>query len=88
MLRSGLAGYLLAPSLTSLGAVTGAGSNWSASWGSPSSPTPPARLSDSEITLGMSAAFSGPSRGLGGMGATHDAGRLSSCGIPDGWRLC
>ncbi len=55
-LRSGLAGCFLALGLKPFRSL---------SWGSSSSQPQPAGLTDSEIFLGMSAAFSGPSRGLG-----------------------
>ena len=62
VLRSFVAGILLAPWLRIPGAAYAAGSGASVE---ASGPAGPAGLTDEEIVLGMSAAFSGPSRGLG-----------------------
>ena len=65
MLRSGLMGCLIASWLKSQGAVAAAGSSQPSPLKDPSKPSRPDGLTDTEIVLGMSAAFSGPSRGLG-----------------------
>ena len=62
MLRSLAAGGLLAPWLRIPGAMSAAGSGDSVQ---ASGPAGPDGLTDEEVVLGMSAAFSGPSRGLG-----------------------
>ncbi len=62
VLRSVVAGSLLVPWLRAPGAIAAAGPGRSVE----ASRAPgPAGLTDTEIVLGMSAAFSGPSRGLG-----------------------